>query len=196
MEKEEQLEPKLLRREIFRAACPKRIVVGDPDYFETEPPERLKKLVVDYMPPRSYEARVVLSQYEIRNYGVYQANSVQIYAAPEKDVDLYASGKMRGNQRIEQKEIGVDTARYIMEIDDRWEELHTGADGCWGDAFTYFHTRNGRKQVDGKMIMLTMPEEVSFEEMKRIMDTLFAGLQPVRSHEKQKPVKKQHQQER
>ncbi len=50
--------------------------------------------------------------------------------------------------------------------------------------------------MDGKMIMFTMPEEVSFEEMKRIMDTLFAGLQPVRSCEKQKSVRKQHQQER
>lgn len=104
--------------------------------------------------------------------------------------------KMYADQRIEQKEIGVDTARYIMEIDDRWKEFHTGADGCWGNTFTYFHTRNGRKQVDGKMIMFTMPEEVSFEEMKRIMDTLFAGLQPVRSCEKQKSVRKQHQQER
>ena len=107
-----------------------------------------------------------------------------------------AAEKMYADQRIEQKEIGVDTARYIMEIDDRWKEFHTGADGCWGNTFTYFHTRNGRKQVDGKMIMFTMPEEVSFEEMKRIMDTLFAGLQPVRSCEKQKSVRKQHQQER
>ena len=55
MEKEKQLEPKLLRRELFRVKCPRRIVAGDPYYFETEPPERLKKLVVDYIPPRSYE---------------------------------------------------------------------------------------------------------------------------------------------
>lgn len=58
MEKEKQLEPKLLRRELFRVKCPRRIVAGDPYYFETEPPERLKKLVVDYIPPRSYEARL------------------------------------------------------------------------------------------------------------------------------------------
>ena len=196
MEKEKQLEPKLLRRELFRVKCPRRIVAGDPYYFETEPPERLKKLVVDYIPPRSYEARLVLSQYEMHDFGVYQTNAVQIYLAPGKDVDVYAAEKMYADQRIEQKEIGVDTASYIMEIDDRWKEFHTGADGCWGNTFTYFHTRNGRKQVDGKMIMFTMPEEVSFEEMKRIMDTLFAGLQPVRSCEKQKSVRKQHQQER
>jgi hypothetical protein len=37
MEKEKQLEPKLLRRELFRVKCPRRIVAGDPYYFETEP---------------------------------------------------------------------------------------------------------------------------------------------------------------
>ena len=107
MEKEKQLEPKLLRRELFRVKCPRRIVAGDPYYFETEPPERLKKLVVDYIPPRSYEARLVLSQYEMHDFGVYQTNAVQIYLAPGKDVDVYAAEKMYADQRIEQKEIGV-----------------------------------------------------------------------------------------
>lgn len=93
MEKEKQLEPKLLRRELFRVKCPRRIVAGDPYYFETEPPERLKKLVVDYIPPRSYEARLVLSQYEMHDFGVYQTNAVQIYLAPGKDVDVYACRK-------------------------------------------------------------------------------------------------------
>ena len=65
LEKGEQLEPKLLRRELFRVKCPKRIVAGDPYYFETVPPKRLKKLVVDYTLPKSYEARLVLSQYEM-----------------------------------------------------------------------------------------------------------------------------------
>ena len=88
MEKEKQLEPKLLRRELFRVKCPRRIVAGDPYYFETEPPERLKKLVVDYIPPRSYEARLVLSQYEMHDFGVYQTNAVQIYLAPGKDVPV------------------------------------------------------------------------------------------------------------
>ena len=94
MEKEEQIEPKLLRRELFRVECPKRIVVGYPYYFETEPPERLKKLVVDYTPPKSYKASLVLSPHEMHDFGVYQTNSVQIYLAPEKDVDIYVAGKM------------------------------------------------------------------------------------------------------
>lgn len=74
MEKEKQLEPKLLRREVFCVKCPKRIVVGDPYYFETVPPERLKKLVADYTLPKSYEARLVLSQYEMHDFGVCRNN--------------------------------------------------------------------------------------------------------------------------
>ena len=70
MEKEEQLEPKLLRRELFRVKCPKRIVAGDPYYFETVPPERLKKLVADYTLPKSYEARLVSVSYTHLEYGI------------------------------------------------------------------------------------------------------------------------------
>lgn len=196
MEKGKQLEPKLLRRELFRVKCPKRIVAGDPYYLETVPPERLKKLVVDYTLPKSYEARIVLSQYEMHDFGVYQTNAVQIYLAPGKDVDVYAAEKMYADQCIDQKEIGVDTARYIIGIDGRWEEFHTGADGYWGDACEYFHTRNERKQVDGIMIMMTMPEEVSFEAMKQSVYGLFEEVQPVRTSGRQKVAKKQNQQER
>ena len=120
MEKEKQLEPKLLRRELFRVKCPRRIVAGDPYYFETEPPERLKKLVVDYIPPRSYEARLVLSQYEMHDFGVYQTNAVQIYLAPGKDVDVYAAEKMYANLEENRKhlyELKQYFVSHIGEVD-------------------------------------------------------------------------------
>ena len=46
------------------------------------------------------------------------------------------------------------------------------------------------------MIMFTMSEEVSFEEMKRIMDTCLQDYSLYEDCEKQKSVRKQHQQER
>ena len=196
MGKEEQLEPKLLRRELFRVKCPKRIVAGDPYYFETVPPERLKKLVADYTLPKSYEARLVLSQYKMHDFGVYQTNAVQIYLAQGKDVDVYAAEKMYADQHIDRRKIGVDTARYIIGIDGRLEEFHTGADGYWGDVCEYSHTRNERKQVDGMMIMMTMPEEVSFEAMKQSMYGLFEEVRPVCTPGRQKLAKKQNKQER
>ena len=54
----------------------------------------------------------------------------------------------------------------------------------------------GKKQADVMMIMITMPEEVFFEDMKRSMNTLFEGLQPVQSPGKQKPAKKHNRLER
>lgn len=91
---------------------------------------------------------------------------------------------------------GLIPQRYIIGIDERLEEFHTGADGYWGDACEYSHTKNERKQVDGMMIMMTMPEEVSFAAMKQSMYGLFEGVQPMRIPGRQKPAKKQKQPER
>ena len=42
---EENREPKIniLRKEVFKIKCPKRITIGDPYYFEIESPARLKR---------------------------------------------------------------------------------------------------------------------------------------------------------
>lgn len=42
--KMEKPEEKILRQEEFRVDCPRRIVVGDPSYFEEFSGERLKRL--------------------------------------------------------------------------------------------------------------------------------------------------------
>ena len=189
-------DPRIISTQFNSPKMPYYNVLVNTYYFETVPPERLKKLVADYTLPKSYEARLVLSQYEMHDFGVYQTNAVQIYLAPGKDVDVYAAEKMYADQHIDRRKIGVDTARYIIGIDERLEEFHTGADGYWGDACEYSHTKNERKQVDGMMIMMTMPEEVSFAAMKQSMYGLFEGVQPMRIPGRQKPAKKQKQPER
>ena len=52
--------------------------------------------IKSYLGERSPErkASLVLSPHEMHDFGVYQTNSVQIYLAPEKDVDIYVAGKM------------------------------------------------------------------------------------------------------
>lgn len=55
-------EEKILRQEEFRVDCPKRIVVGDPSYFEEFSGERLKRLTANYTPPRFFLARVLLNE--------------------------------------------------------------------------------------------------------------------------------------
>lgn len=39
--------------------------------------------------------------------------------------------KMYASQKIEQKEIGVDSARYLIDVDGRYEDIRTGGDGYW-----------------------------------------------------------------
>ena len=40
---------------------------------------------------------------------------------------------------MEQRSIGVDTARYMIDVENRREMDHTGGDGYWGDAYEYRH---------------------------------------------------------
>lgn len=64
MKNKETEEPKekILRQEEFRVDCPRRIVVGDPSYFEEYSGERLKRLTANYAPTRFFEARVIIDE--------------------------------------------------------------------------------------------------------------------------------------
>ena len=78
-----------------------------------------------------------------------------------------------------------------------WKNFIQGQTVTGGDACEYSPYKKMReKQVDGMMIMMTMPEEVSFAAMKQSMYGLFEGVQPMRIPGRQKPAKKQKQPER
>lgn len=50
-------------KEIYKVRTPKRIVFGDPLYFEEFSGARLEQLVVDIQPPEAFSARVVLREF-------------------------------------------------------------------------------------------------------------------------------------
>ena len=55
-------------KEIYKVQTPKRIVFGDPLYFEEYKGEQLKKLVVDYEVPAKFDtARLVLEENHLKN---------------------------------------------------------------------------------------------------------------------------------
>ena len=55
-----------------------------------------------------------------------------LYLTPAEDMKTYLDEMKYKDQRVTQKMIGVDTAKYMLEIDGRSDEIHTGGDGCWG----------------------------------------------------------------
>ena len=55
-----------------------------------------------------------------------------LYLTPAEDMKTYLDEMKYKDQRVTQKMIGVDTAKYMLEIDGRSDEIHTGGEGCWG----------------------------------------------------------------
>ena len=65
-----------------------------------------------------------------------------LYLTPAEDMKTYLDEMKYKDQRVTQKMIGVDTAKYMLEIDGRSDEIHTGGGGWWGEGGgTTFHRR-------------------------------------------------------
>lgn len=190
MEENKESKINILHKEIFRIKCPKRITIGDPYYFETESLARLKELVADYKPPRFYEGKIILTESEMLDLSEGKFNSIEIYMAPRETMETYIQGYMYEGQEVVQKPIGVDTAKYFMEIDGRRESFHTGADGYWGDVYEYRHTENQKVQVDGVLIVMTMPDYMSYENVKNTMDYLFEDMRLIQQEQIEKKSQK------
>ncbi len=55
---------------------------------------------------------------------------------------------MYESQEVKEKVIGVDTARYLIQVDEREEILHTGGDGYWGSFQEIAHKHGNRRILD------------------------------------------------
>lgn len=183
----------LMKKEIYQIKCPKHIVFGDPMYFEEFKGAELKRLTVDYRPPKYLDtARLVLKERAIEEVPEYADRTMTLYLAPSQSMEVYQQGKMYASQKIEQKVIGVDTARYYLSIDSRADEIKTGADGCWG-CFEEYYRENGKDRIiDAVALTVTMPENQDFDGMKQLAGYFFGELEsvmPKRSRKKDAPAR-------
>lgn len=192
MKNKETEEPKekILRQEEFRVDCPRKIVVGDPAYFEEFSGERLKRLTANYAPPRFFEARVLLTEVEFSDFPGEKVCGLSVYMAPKKTIETYAEGMMYEGQEVSTKEIGVDTARYLMIVDGQSDTIYTGGDGYWGRCEEYSREIGNKKYVDAVAIHLSMPGVDSYETVKQKMQYFFSNIQSVEKQEKNTSKKK------
>lgn len=152
-------------KEIYKVQTPKRIVFGDPLYFEEFSGARLEQLVVDVQPPEAFGARVVLREFSAAEAPDTLIRTMEVYLAPEEDMDIYLRGMKYELQECIEKEIGVDTARYYLQVDDREDILHTGGDGYWGSYEELSrNTRDGR-MVEAAILTVIWPEYESMESI-------------------------------
>lgn len=162
-----------MKNEQYLVKCPERIRFGDPMYFERFSEEELAELVIDYSPPASFKARVGLSESEAEELPGYMDRSLTIYMAPEHTIDIYAKGYMFDIQKRSDKSISVDTARYLLKVDDTYKLLLTGADGYWGNLRELSHDQNGKEILDAMIITACIPACMNFPDMERLVSYLF-----------------------
>lgn len=169
-----------MRKEIYKIKNPKHIVFADPLYFEDFKGAELKRLTVDYKPPKSFDAaRLVLLEKPNEKYPEYTDRTMTLYLAPRQTIDIYADEKIYAFQKIDGKSIGVDTARYYLSIDGRDDIIRTGADGWWG-SFEEYYRENGKGRIsDAVVLTVAIPEEQDFNWMKQMAGYFFEDMQPV-----------------
>lgn len=175
-----------MKKETYKIPCPKHIAFGDPLYFEELKGKKLQSLVVDYKPPQNFEARLVLLEEKSEELEGFMERSMNLYLAPAEDMKTYLDEMKYKDQKMTQKMIGVDTARYMLEIDGRSDEIHTGGDGCWGNEVELYRRVGNKRVSDAVIISVAMPEGTNFERMRQMARYFFPDLQQVDKGEKKK----------
>lgn len=174
-----------MREESYQVKCPKHIVFGDPMYFEEYTGKRLKELTVDYKPPQYFEAGVVLKEEEVLEYPGFMLRTMSIYLAPKETLDMYLSGMMYEGQQIQQREIGVDSASYLIRVDGREEDIKTGGDGYWGDMQTLYHLDGQRKLGDAVILTVVIPDFMDFKDMQQWTNYFFEDVQLLKGNKRE-----------
>lgn len=172
-----------MRQEMYTVKRPERIRFGDPLYFEQFTGKELSDLVVDVSPPSQFAARLILEEKEMEEFPGFLDRTMKLYLAPEKVIKTYTDGFMYEGQKQEGNAIGVDTANYLFDVDERSEIISTGVDGYWGSYDAFHHYHKGTKVLDAVIVTVSMPESVDFDGMKQMASYFFGGMQPVPSPE-------------
>lgn len=168
-----------MRQEMYTVKRPNRIRFGDPMYFERFTGKKLSDLVVDVSPPSYFAARLILGEKEMEEFPGFLDRTMKLYLAPEKIIKTYVDGFMYEGQKQEGKTIGIDTANYLFDVDDRSEIISTGGDGYWGSYDAFYHNHEGERILDAAIVTVSMPEFVDFEGMKQMASYFFNEMQPM-----------------
>ena len=62
-------------------------------------------------------------------------------------------------------------------MDGRYEEIHTGADGYWGNYLELSREQGKNRILDAMTVSVCMPEFEDFESMKRMTGYFFLDAQ-------------------
>lgn len=112
--------------------------------------------------------------------------SMVIYLAPAETMKTYLDGMKYTSQKMKEKMIGVDTARYLLTVNDRSDEIYTGGDGCWGSETELYRQVGNQRVSDAVMISMALPDYMNFDDMRRMARYFFPDMQQINKGEKKR----------
>lgn len=166
-------------KQTYEIKTPTQLVFGDPMYFEQFQGKRLEELVVNLSPPKNFAAKVVLDEFPLEDYPEFKARTMSIFLAPAAEIDTYLKDMMYGNQVETVRPLGVDTAQYYLQVDDRGDTFHTGGDGCWGEYREYSRGHGSKRVLDAAVLTVCMPDDFTFSETQTLLYEFFEDVHRV-----------------
>ncbi len=167
-------------KETYRVRTPKNIIIGDPWYFEKYEGEKLDKLIANINPRQGFLTMIVLEEKPLEDCPEITDRSMTIYCSYRGMVPVFLQGQRFPSHTEESRPLNVDSAHYVIKVDDREINVCTGGDGCWGYHNELYAYSAGRKRLDGTITNIGFSE--NFEDMQQIRDymkTLFENVEQV-----------------
>lgn len=173
------MEEKVIRKSEGCINMPKKIEIGDPLYFETGEGLKLtysksfrgkqewacslevKENIVTYPADDMFPTGLTFNEV---NFTVYLAYN-------EDMLNLIKQGKIYSRQIEKATMIGVDTARYKININNDEYTIRTGGDGFVGGVYEYYT----KSKLEAIVIDISIPEESGYryESAKELLGGLF-----------------------
>lgn len=174
----------VLKRKNYEVDMIKNLQFGDPMYYEdyADDKKRLNSLISNIKLKKELKERFncYLSLIQSQDHDDdcdmdFDSLELRICLAPKEHFATYLNDMQYASQKTKVKEIGVDSASYILEIDGKYDKFSTEADGYWGCESTFYRTIDRKKYVDAIMICISMPEDIDMDNLDKYVDYYFSN---------------------
>ena len=150
-----------------------KLKIGDPMYFTSRNPRALE-LTIDTTLEKCDVCKIVLSEMEGYFISEYTGRRIDyketlvriVFAKNESDADLFVEGGVYAKEEQEIRDLGCDTASFIIETDYGDKTFYTCCDGMYGIATIMENSH-------GLVVDLTFNEHFEFATLVEDMCMLF-----------------------
>lgn len=164
---------KTLREVSSKVSFPKFLSIGDPLYFQDgdtkytyEKSFRGKSNWFGEIQLIEREEKYI---YEGKECSLEYISIKVLYAPNQVLLDTYKNDQVYSSHKIKTTKIGVDSASYILQVNENGDTINTGSDGLFGGVSEIY---KGSK-LDGLIIDLDLGDLYDFDTFKEQLEYIF-----------------------